>query len=220
MSITTRFSGIMNNTHKYNYQIFGCGAIGSNVAINLVRMGAISITLYDFDRVAPENIGISSYVLDNIGQLKVDALNKQLLSINPRGAVTIYPIKVDKSMHLQGSNKDIIILSVDSMADRLEIVNAILPINPFALIDTRMGSEAFQMYTFQPLNIRRYKNCWYSDEESTEEPCNMRATTYCSMMASAFVTSTIRKLITKQLYQERVLFSFPSLSLIQNTIRR
>ena len=63
-------SGIM-------FHVVGCGAIGSSVATQLARLGADRFTLYDFDKVGIENVGVSQYVDEDIGKSKVDALYTQ-----------------------------------------------------------------------------------------------------------------------------------------------
>ncbi len=54
--------------------ICGAGAIGSNLAVNLVRMGVTKLTLIDKDRVEQHNIGTQVYGVDDIGGLKSDIL--------------------------------------------------------------------------------------------------------------------------------------------------
>ena len=50
--IGQRYEGIVNNFDDYAYHILGCGAIGSSAALQLVRMGAKCIKLYDRDIVS------------------------------------------------------------------------------------------------------------------------------------------------------------------------
>lgn len=73
MGMTSRFEGIINNMHEYNYHVLGCGAIGSSAAIQLVRMGAADVHLYDFDKVEDQNIGVSQYGHSHLKMNKVDA---------------------------------------------------------------------------------------------------------------------------------------------------
>lgn len=63
--------------------ICGCGAIGSNLANNLCRLGFDSFVLLDMDRVETHNIGTQTWNQDDVGMLKVDALGNQLIDINP-----------------------------------------------------------------------------------------------------------------------------------------
>ena len=83
----------MNLVKSYDYfqpekcrsriHIIGCGAVGSTVAENLVRMGLTRITLYDFDKVESKNIANQMFRECDIGKAKVDAVAEQLKLINP-----------------------------------------------------------------------------------------------------------------------------------------
>ena len=72
--LTSRYDGIVNNIHEYNYHILGCGAIGSSAALQLVRMGASNLCLYDYDKVDIGNIGVSQYDMRHVDKPKVEAL--------------------------------------------------------------------------------------------------------------------------------------------------
>ena len=63
--------------------LVGLGALGSMVAESLARSGVSVVGLWDNDLVEPGNICRSSYQLSDLGESKVDALKKKLLSINP-----------------------------------------------------------------------------------------------------------------------------------------
>ena len=63
--------------------LVGLGALGSMIAESLARSGVTVLGLWDNDIVEPGNICRSSYLLSNLGESKVDALKKELLSINP-----------------------------------------------------------------------------------------------------------------------------------------
>ena len=76
-----------------------------------------------------------------------------------------------------------------------------------------MGSEQFQQYVFKKVSIKKYKKTWYSDKESDTEPCNMKATSYCSNMSGSFICNAIRKYVTKQPYEKELIFNFPGMIL-------
>ena len=88
---------------------------------------------------------------------------------------------------------------------------------PFLFIDGRMGAEHYQQYVILKPTLDKYKEIWYSDEEGSEEPCNMKATSYCSNMSGSFVANAIRKIIKKQPYEEFVSFHFPTMSIEKTT---
>jgi molybdopterin-synthase adenylyltransferase len=54
--------------------ICGAGAIGSNLAVNLARMGITKLTVVDKDRVEEHNIGTQVYGIDDIGAKKSECL--------------------------------------------------------------------------------------------------------------------------------------------------
>lgn len=63
--------------------LVGLGALGSMLAESLVRSGITVLGLWDNDIVEPGNICRSTYQLSDLGESKVNALKKKLLSINP-----------------------------------------------------------------------------------------------------------------------------------------
>lgn len=76
-----------NSTMKWfknkTVELWGCGAIGSITGELLVRAGVKKIVLRDEGRVAPGILVRQLYDYEDIHTLKVDALRKRLLRINP-----------------------------------------------------------------------------------------------------------------------------------------
>ena len=218
MAINMRSEGLVNNLHEFTFHILGCGAIGSSAANQLVRAGATNFLLYDMDEVATENIGVSQYVDEHIGMAKVKALNEYLLSINAEADIMMFHERYD--MFRYQHNQDIVILGFDSMDSRKEAVEDICrdkAQKPFMLIDGRMGGEHYQQYVFTNLTLAKYMKTWYSDEDGDTEPCNIKATTYCSNMAGAFIVNAIRKVLTDSPYERELSFNFPNMTLQKNT---
>ena len=216
--INTRSSGLVNNLNDYVFHILGCGAIGSSAATQLIRAGATKFLLYDMDVVATENLGVSQYIDENIGMKKVDALNEQLLAINYDIDVMMYPEYF--SLFRYQNNNDIVILGFDSMLSRREAVEQICgnkKTKPFMLIDGRMGGEHYQQYLFKNVTLAKYLKTWYSDTEGDPEPCNIKATTYCSNMAGAMIVNAIRKVVTNSPYETVLTFNFPTMTIEKNT---
>ncbi|MBN1163602.1 MAG: sulfur carrier protein ThiS adenylyltransferase ThiF [Candidatus Krumholzibacteriota bacterium] len=63
--------------------IAGCGGLGSNAAVALVRAGVGRLILADFDQVELSNLNRQYYFRDDAGRDKVDALAGHLRAINP-----------------------------------------------------------------------------------------------------------------------------------------
>ena len=218
MAINMRSRGLVDNLSEYNYHILGCGAIGSAAATQLARMGAENFCLYDNDVVDTGNIGVSQYGIADISYPKVDRLKAKLLEINTSIEVTCTDEMFSNYVYL--GNNDIIILGFDSMKSRMDGVKAISSwkqSKPYALIDGRMGAEHYQQYVILKPTLSKYNKIWYSDEDGSEEPCNMKATSYCSNMSGSFIANAVRKIVKEQPYEEFVSFHFPTMSIEKST---
>ena len=222
--INQRSEGIVNKMNKYVYHILGCGAIGSSAAVQLCRMGAEVFNIYDFDIVEEANIGVSEYIQADIGRPKVKALSTRLKHISP--LVTIYDNNERFNAYAPtGKGRDIIILGFDSMESRLEAVNIIcskiIPkeYQPKCIIDGRMGAEHYQQYIIEEPTLSKYKKYWYTDESGSEEPCNAKATSYCSNMSGSFIANAVRKVVMKQPYNEKFSFNFPTMLLQKSSMK-
>lgn len=74
--------------------IAGCGGLGSNAAVSLVRAGIGRLILADHDTVDPSNLNRQYYFRDDIGRVKVEALADRLSSINPEVELTACDIEL------------------------------------------------------------------------------------------------------------------------------
>jgi len=215
VSITQRFEGLFTNVGEYVYHVLGCGAIGSSAAIQLARMGAKDFLLYDFDKVSVENIGVSNYVLKDINKPKVEALQSHILSISPDSKIMIDNGRFETFEDT--GPKSVMILAFDSMSSRKQAAQAALStrIKPWLLIDGRMGAEHYQQYTFINPTLGAYMKTWYDDESGDPEPCNAKATSYCSSMSGSFIANQISKAITHGNVNKEFFFNFPAFTLAQ-----
>lgn len=76
--------------------IAGAGGLGSNCAVNLVRSGFKNFYIYDYDNVEISNLNRQFYFIDQIGEPKVFALEKNLKRINPEINLVVKKIKIEK----------------------------------------------------------------------------------------------------------------------------
>ena len=212
MELSNRYSGLMNNFHEYSFHVLGCGAIGSSAAIQLARSGAVNFFLYDMDKVETVNIGVSQYDSRHVGIQKVKALGYILEDVNPDCQIEC----VDgafKEYYYNGA-KDIAILAFDTMNVRMEAVK-ILCANkkqkPLCIIDGRMGAEHYQQYIMPKPDIDKYEKIWYNDDEMSTDPCNAKATSYCSNMSGSFIANAVRKFVTGQPFNGNFSFNFPTM---------
>ena len=215
MRFNERSSGLINDFQDKIFHILGCGAIGSSAATQLARMGVDEFVLYDLDKVEIQNIGVSHYVIKDVGKKKVDALKRHLQEINPAVAVhTQFGLFTEFIKRLNES--DVVILGFDSMEARLEAAKLALQRGnkPSLLIDGRMGSEQYRQYILKNPRLQDYVNTWYSDDSASSEPCNAKATSYCSNMSGAFIANAVKKVINNEQFNSEIIFTFPNNKLV------
>ena len=213
LELSSRYSKLMNNFHEYSFHILGCGAIGSSAAMQLARSGATTFFLYDMDKVEELNIGVSQYDSRHVGVQKVKALGYILEDINPKCKIEC--IDGEFKEYYYNGDKDIAILAFDTMNVRMEAVKILCATKqkPMCIIDGRMGAEHYQQYVFEKPTVKKYRETWYSNAEMASEPCNMKATTYCSYMSGSFIANSVRKYATKQPFNGNFSFNFPTMML-------
>ena len=214
MRINERSSGLIEDFDNKIFHILGCGAIGSAAATQLARMGGDRVVLYDLDKVEVQNVGVSYYIYQDITKPKVVALHEHLKHINPEIRATEQFGRFSEFIKPLGEG-DVVILGFDSMDSRLEAAEAALkrPNKPYLLIDGRMGAEEYHQFTLKNPTLKQYKTTWYSDVDAEDEPCNAKATSYCSNMSGAFIANAIKKTLNNEPCPNQFFFTFPGLVL-------
>tara|TARA_E500000305_G_C3984765_1_gene218754 strand:- start:341 stop:994 length:654 start_codon:yes stop_codon:yes gene_type:complete len=200
------------NLKDVEFHIVGCGAIGSSVAMQLVRLGADNFYLYDFDKVEIQNVGVSQYNEQDVGLPKVGALINHMKRVNTMIKVEG---KIDRFTSYDGSKNGILVLGLDSMKARKQIVELLVkcPHKPETVIDGRMGAEHYQQYIYNNITMSKYDKNWYSDDDADPEPCTRKATSYCSNMSGSFISNSIKNIVMKQPYFNEITFNFSTLIL-------
>ena len=211
LELSSRYSKLMNNFHEYSFHILGCGAIGSSAAMQLARSGATTFFLYDMDKVEELNIGVSQYDIRHVGIQKVKALGYILEDINPNCKIEC--INGEFKEYYYNGNKDIAILAFDTMNVRMEAVKILCATKqkPMCIIDGRMGAEHYQQYIIPKPDVNKYEKIWYSDDDMSTDPCNAKATSYCSNMSGSFIANAVRKFVTGQPFNGNFSFNFPTM---------
>ena len=105
--------------------LFGVGGVGSWCAECLVRSGIMHLTIVDNDDVCPTNCNRQLMATTRtIGQVKVEAMRKRLLDINPEADITA--IKTTYSAESAASfsldTYDYIIDAIDSLKDKCHLI--------------------------------------------------------------------------------------------------
>jgi hypothetical protein len=147
--------------------IIGVGAIGSHLAIMLVKLGIEKFTLYDFDTVESKNVTNQAYTHNDIGQTKLDAISEKMLDINPQLKIRVKPKGWQSGTPLSGY----VFLAVDS----IELRHRIIKENKFnnnilGMFDTRMGLTEGQSFGADWTKLNHRQNLLdgtdFTDEEA------------------------------------------------------
>jgi len=96
----------------------GVGAVGSNLADNLVRQGVMSLRAIDKDRVEEHNVSAQAYGETDVGVWKVEALRNRLFRV---AGVEVEPVR--KELTAQNARQllgdcDLVVGAFDNSASR------------------------------------------------------------------------------------------------------
>jgi len=155
-----------------------------------------SVRLIDGDIVGDVNIRPSLYTPVDIGICKVLALQRLLLYLSNL-STTVCSEFVGPDNY--PSLKDIVVVSVDTMAVRKDIwENCIGLYNPHWLIDARMGAEICTIVTVDLSSDEqreRYDDELFTDDEARQLPCTARAIAYNTAYIAALIVRTIKRIL-------------------------
>ena len=91
-----------NKIQNTKVLVIGLGGVGSYVVESLIRSGIKDIVIVDFDKIDITNLNRQLMTnLDNIGKLKVDEIEKRILSINKNVHIKKISEFIDESNYLK-----------------------------------------------------------------------------------------------------------------------
>lgn len=115
----TRIESVIDVHKTQNATVTVVGAGANRVLLtNLVCAGVVNLRLFDFDRIAPENIPRQGFDANQVGMLKTEAHARDLRSINPDVNVQCISERFTELSHEQLQpligDSDLLILTTDS----------------------------------------------------------------------------------------------------------
>lgn len=123
--------GVHMRLKKACVGIAGCGGLGSTVALALARVGIGRLVLADFDVVEPSNLNRQQYYIDQIGMLKVDALEATIARVNPAVRVEAWSEKlVPTSVASVFTGVDVLVEAFDRADQKAMLVDAAMKAFP------------------------------------------------------------------------------------------
>jgi len=79
-----KFFGFEKNKkiQETSVAVIGLGGLGSWLSEFLVRIGVKNLAIVDFDIVEEKNLNRQNFIIDDIGKLKIDSIEKRLKEID------------------------------------------------------------------------------------------------------------------------------------------
>ncbi len=147
--------------------IAGCGGLGSNCAVALVRAGVGTLVLADFDIVTEGNLNRQYYFVDQVGEKKTEALRENILRINPEVTIFTNDLKVTRenaATIFQGCE---VVVEAFDLADQKEMfIEAILSEMPSVPLVIGLGMAGWGMN--DTIHCRKVDNLYICGDETSE----------------------------------------------------
>src|SRR3954454_18660583 len=109
---------LLGKLSRLRVTLCGVGAVGSNLADNLVRQGVSSLRAIDKDRVEEHNVSTQAYGETDVGVWKVEALRNRCFRT---AGVEIDPVRKElTAANARGllANRDLVIDAFDNSTSR------------------------------------------------------------------------------------------------------
>lgn len=191
--------------------VVGVGAVGSNIANNLTRLGIKVLHLWDFDIVDDHNIPNQVYNEADIGKKKTEALKEHLEQINPEIRIILHE-KYEKQT-LDG----IIFACVDNIEVRKTLYTYNQDnVDVLAVFDTRIGLDDGQVFSANwkkekdILNLLEVSNFKKEESEVPHSACGTKLTVLPTVQiaATAAVSNFINFVKTGELKRNIIFNAF------------
>ena len=187
--------------------IIGCGATGSSIALNLVKLGVPELHLYDMDIVEEHNLANQFFIDEDVGKMKASSLAKNLVEFcaNENTKVFSHTEEITAENAKNLIENGIVFCVTDTMKSRDEIFTNLAKAN-FGIklwIETRMSLDAMRVYTINPTNFTHcteYEKTLYTDENTVVSACGSTQTAFptASMLAAISVWMMLAHLNEKE----------------------
>lgn len=184
MDVTRHAELFKPHQFEHPVHIIGLGATGSWLALQLAKLGLKEVTLWDYDMVEEHNIPNQAYGIPHMGFSKAKSL-QALIHFDTGTSFTIRETEfIDQRV------SGIVFLMVDTMKARKDIwensikMRTSIPL----LVEPRMGLSASRVYNVEPTNllhIKKYEDCWYSDDEAEVSSCGTSVSVVTTAMTTA-----------------------------------
>lgn len=192
--------------------VIGCGATGSNIAMQLTKLGVPEIHIYDMDKIEEHNVANQIYRVEQVGEHKVLALSEILRQHKPYENTSIaeHCIKVDSDYIAKNELNGVVFVATDTMKSRKEIYEAggYGNTNILRWIEPRLDLSFIRLYSIRPADYKQHKmyleTLYADDEVVTLSSCGTTQTAFptASFLASMCVWEMLNALNAGNPYNE------------------
>jgi sulfur carrier protein ThiS adenylyltransferase len=173
--------------------VAGCGGLGSNAAVALVRAGMGSLILVDHDVVEASNLNRQYFFLGDIGRSKVDALADHLRAINPDIQLGLHEqtLTADDVPRLF-ARADLLIEALDHASAKRWLIESWCRAFPTRKIICASGVSG--LGRTEALAVRRAGNiilCGDEESDLSQGLCAARVATVANMQANLAIETLV-----------------------------
>ena len=190
---TSRFSALfaVDKIEQASVHIIGCGSVGGALGHLLARSGVGSITLWDPDTVAIENLGVQPFRHCDLGRPKAEALAEALRtysSAEDPTAPIIQGITSRFSVQHASCSPGVIFSCVDNMVSRSTLFKQAVVWGSHPFFDARVAGFTVEVYHWVPgADADAYRKTLFPDEEMLQMPCGTKMTPHAPQVAASFL---------------------------------
>ena len=198
--------------------LIGAGGIGAATAIALAKMGVMSLTIYDMDRVGTENLATQFHKLSDVGRFKAEAMKNVIAEY--ASDVWVEP-RTERVAERTTYDTDFVICAVDNIKTRNDVWTSVQKSSVTYFIDARMSAEEFHLYSADLKDhgaVDHYTQMISreSDEIIPDLPCTMKATIYCALMAAGHVSNAVKKLAMGERHPFVLIHNMKTFTFLEN----
>lgn len=198
-SIEGQLSIIRNKLSNKIVGIAGAGGLGSNAAIALVRTGIGKLIVVDHDKVEKSNLTRQYYFLDQIGKLKVEALEENIRRINPDIEYIGIPRKlIPGEMEKPFGKVDVVIEALDDAETKTRFIEEILEKLPDKPIIAASGTTGYgNLHRISTKQLGNLYICYDPEAKSCEE--DILIASHVALMANWEADRAIEILLSEEI---------------------
>jgi hypothetical protein len=174
--------------------VIGVGAIGRQVALQLAAIGVRRLQLVDFDRVDETNLTTQGYLLEDIGQPKVEATASAIARLDPTIEIELLDDRYRPKLNIGSA----VFCCVDSIDARSAIWRSAGHRTEF-WADGRMLGEAIRILVAAgEAGRRHYPGSLFAASDAQPGRCTARSTIYTANIAAGLMVHQFVRWLRRQ----------------------